>query len=61
MFGIQIHEDGKYLASIMDNSATICDENIDAARTLSPTTREILIKRMQPAKRNISMFYLNFY
>ena len=29
-------ENGKYLASIMDNSAIICDEVIDVGVTLSP-------------------------
>ena len=65
------YENGKYLASSMDDSAIICDEVIDAdadakshdeAKSndakLSP---QILMKRKQPAKRKMSILYLHFY
>ena len=50
-------ENGKYLASIMDDSLVICDEVIESS------DEEInLKKRMQSVKKKrISMFYLLFY
>ena len=44
---------GKYLASIMDGSAMMCDE--------VNTLKKILIKRKQHVKRKISIFYLDFF
>ena len=51
-------ENGKYLASIMDVSAVICDKVIDAHEAKS---KQILMKRKQPAKRKTSIFCLHFY
>ena len=59
----------------MDDSAVICDEVIDADAESSDsklsqedakisrrtTTKQLLMKRKQPAKRKISIFYLHFY
>ena len=58
IFGILLHvivKNGKYLASIMDDSAIMCDEFIGR------TTKQILMKRKQPVKRQISIFYFHFY
>ena len=49
-------ENGKYLASIMDDSTTKCDEVIESY------DEEInLMKIKEPVKRKISIFYLRFY
>ena len=66
-------ENGYYLESFIDDSAIICDKVIDADAEVSPMTQlsrtrkkqkqflQILMKRRQPLKRKISMFYLHFY
>ena len=48
-------ENGKYLESIMDDSAIICDDIVEYAMT-----EQILMKRKQPVKLKISIFYLHF-
>ena len=53
---------GKYLASIMDDSAITCDEIIksDNQETkIVPTNFNK--KKMQPVKQKNSIFYLPFY
>ena len=47
-------ENGKYLASIMDDSAIICDEIIDVKETNFNKKKKIV-------KRRIFIFYLLFY
>ena len=62
-------KDGKYAASIMDDWTITGDEIIESykkAQKLSCTTKQklfqqIVIKRNQPVKRKISIFYLHFY
>ena len=49
-------ENGKYLASIMDDSAIRCDENIK-----EETVKQILMKIKQSVKQKIFTFYLLFY
>ena len=57
MFGILLHvvveNIGKYLASIMDDSAIICEEVRESY--------DEEIKRQQPVKRKLFIFYLHFY
>ena len=48
-------ENGKYLASIMDDSAIICDEIIDVKE---PNFNK---KKKKIVKRRIFIFYLLFY
>ena len=48
-------ENGKYLASIMDDSAIICDEIIDVKET------NFNKKKKKIVKRRIFIFYLLFY
>ena len=54
-------ENGKYLASIMDDSAITCDQIIksydDETKTISTNFNE----KKQPVKCKISIFYLHFY
>ena len=47
-------ENGRYLASIMDDSAIICDEIIDVKETNFNKKKKIV-------KRRIFIFYLLFY
>ena len=55
-------ENGKYLASIMDDSVITCDEIIESYdKEKKKLFQQILIKRKQPVKRKISIFYLYFY
>ena len=49
-------ENGKYLASIMYDSAIICDEVIE-----SYDKEKTCNEKKQPAKGKISIFYLNFF
>ena len=49
-------ENGKYLASIMDDSAIICDEIIESYEEETNFN-----EKKQPVKRKISIFYLHFY
>ena len=49
-------ENGKYLASIMDNSAITCDESIKESKTLPTNFNE-----KTRVKHKISIFYLHFY
>ena len=48
-------ENGKYLASIMDDSAIICDEIIDVKET------NFNKKKKKIVKRRIFIFYVLFY
>ena len=49
-------ENGKYLASIMDDSAIICDEIVE------PYEKETdLNEKKHPVKHRFSIFYLHFY
>ena len=50
-------KNGKYLASIMNNSAIMCVEIIQAAKTLPSNFTE----KKQPVKHKTSIFYLHFY
>ena len=50
-----ICENEKYLASIMDDSVITCDDIIEE---IVPTN---FMKRKQPGKGKISIFYLHFY
>ena len=43
-------QNGKYLASIMDDSAIICDEVIESYDEEIKLLQQILMKRKQPAK-----------
>ena len=57
-------ENGKYLASIMDDSAIMCDEIIesyeeDAEAKLYDETN--FNEKKQPVKSKISIFYFHFY
>ena len=54
-------ENGKYLASIMDDSAIICDEVVESYDKEIKLFQQILIKRKQSVKCKISAFYLHFY
>ena len=48
----------------MDNLAIMCDEVIESCNEETktiPTNLQILMKRKQPVKRKISMFYFHFY
>ena len=52
-------KNGKYLASIIDNSVITCDEIIDAEeKEIIPTNVD---KKKQPVEHKISIFYLQFY
>ena len=51
-------ENGKYLASITDNSVITCDETVDAETKTIPTNFN---KKRQPKEQKISIFYLHFY
>ena len=50
-----ICENRKYLARIVDDSVTMCDE------VKKKQFQQILIKRKQPVKRKVFIFHLNFY
>ena len=52
-------ENGKYLASNMDNSAIICDKGIESEEE-TKTVPANLMKRKLPVKHKISIFYLHF-
>ena len=57
-------ENGKYLASFMDDSAITHDEVIESYnedQKLSRKKKQIFIKRKQPVKCKIFIFYLYFY
>ena len=57
MIGILVHvtvKDGKYLGSIMDDSAIICDEIIDYKETN-------LMKKTKLVKHKVSIFHSLFY
>ena len=51
-------ENGKYFASIMVNSAIMCNEFIQQRK--KRLFQQILRKRTQSVKRKISIFYLHF-
>ena len=50
-------ENGKYLASIFDNSVITCDEIIEKTKAVSTNFNE----KMQPVKQKIYMFYFQFH
>ena len=50
-------ENGKYLASIIDNSVIACDETIEETKTIPTNFNE----KKCPVKHKISMFYLYFF
>ena len=52
-------QNGKYLASIMDDSAIACDE-VRHTTKKQKLFQQILMKRKQSAKRKISIFYLHY-
>ena len=59
-------ENGKYLARITDDSVITLNEmklwnHKIKMQNLSPAKKQFLMKRMQPVKRKISIFYLDFY
>ena len=54
-------ENGKYLASIMDDSVIACDEIIESNDEETKLFQQILMKRKQPVKHKISIFYFHFY
>ena len=51
----------KYLESIIDDSAIICDENIESYNEEAKTIPANLMKRKQLVKRKFSIFYFHFY
>ena len=51
-------ENGKYLASIMDDSAIVGDEIIESYQ--EETNFNSNKKKQQPVKHNIFIFYLHF-
>ena len=51
----------KYLVKIMDDSVVRCNEVIESYEEKPRNISTILLKRKQPVKRKISMFYLYFY
>ena len=53
-------ENEKILASIANDSVIICDGVIDSYEK-ETKPQQILMKRKQPAKRKISIFYLHVY
>ena len=54
-------ENGKYLASIMDDSAIMCDEVIESYDEETKTVSTNSNEKKQPVKHRISIFYLHFY
>ena len=59
-------ENGKYLARIADDSVITLNEmklrnHTTKMQNLSPATKQFLMKRKQPVKRKISIFYQDFY
>ena len=54
-------ENGKYLASIMYNSAITCDEIIESYNEEAKTFPTNFNKKMQHVKQENSIFYLPFY
>ena len=58
-------ENGKYLASIMDDSVIRCEEVINVeAKSYDEETKTVPInfnEKKQPARHKISIFYLHFY
>ena len=60
---ILLHENGKYLASIADDSVIMCDKittNLQQIATITTVTTNFHEKK-QPVKHKISVFYLHFY
>ena len=54
-------ENGKYLASIMDDSAITCDQIIESYDDETKTISTNFNVKKQPVKCKISIFYLHFY
>ena len=54
-------ENGKYLASIMDDSAITCDEIKSHMAKKQKLFQQILMKKKQPLKCKTSIFSLHFY
>ena len=51
-------ENGKYLASINDDSVITCDEIIEETKTVPTNFNE---KKIQPVKQKNYIFYFPFY
>ena len=56
-----ICENGKYLASIMDDSAIICDEVIKSCNKEVKTFPTFFNEKIKFVKQRIYIFYLPFY
>ena len=54
-------ENGKYLASIVVDSAIMHDESIESYNKETKLFQQISMKRRQSRKRKIFIFYLHFY
>ena len=54
-------ENGKYLASTMDDSAITCDQIIESYDDETKTISTNFNVKKQPVKCKISIFYLHFY
>ena len=54
-------ENGKYLASIMYDSAIMCDEIIELYEEETNFNHCNVMKKRQPVKRKMSIYYLHFY
>ena len=54
-------KNGKYLASIDDDSVITCDEVIDADADAESNDETSFNEKKEPAKCKISIFYLHFY
>ena len=54
-------ENGKYLASIMNDSVITCDKIIESYDAETKKVPKSFNKKMQPVKQRISIFYLPFY
>ena len=54
-------KNGKYLASINDNSVITCDEIIDRDAEEKETIPTSFNEKKQLVKHKISIFYLHFY
>ena len=50
-------KNGKYLASITNNSVIMCDEIVEEQKQL----QQILLRMVQLVEHKISIFYLLFY
>ena len=53
-------ENGKYLASIIDDSAIMCDEVRESYEEETKTVSTNSNEKRQPLRHKISIFYLHF-